>query len=81
MVQLGQLEYKGMKQERVQYVIDHNALVHSLNSKLKYELVQGLKSSGIYKYKSQEIVRLMIPKGNGRVRGQQYTIVLSRNSC
>lgn len=68
LVQLAQLEYKAMKQDPVQYVIDHNAVVHTLNTKLKYELLQGLKSSAIYKYKSQEILRVMIPKANGKLR-------------
>ena len=65
---LGRMEYNTMGKDPKQYIQDHNALVYTLNTKLHYELLDSLKPSKLGKYKSETILRVNIPKANGKLR-------------
>lgn len=65
---MANLELNIMKSDPRKYISEHNDLVEKLNVKLKYELLEGLKPSALMKYKSKEILRVMIPKSNGKLR-------------
>jgi len=65
---LAKLEYKKMKNNPKKYILIHNELVTNLNIRLKYQLLDGLKHSALIKYKSKEILRVMTPKKNNKMR-------------
>ena len=65
---MSNLELNTMKSDPRNYISEHNDLVEKLNMKLKYELLEGLKLSALMKYKSKGILRVMIPKSNGKLR-------------
>lgn len=62
------LEVNTMRSDPRKYISVHNELAERLNMKLKYELLGGLRFSALMKYKSKEILRVMIPKPNGKLR-------------
>jgi hypothetical protein len=65
---LAKLEYRRMQKDPQKYIILHNELVTTLNIALKYQLLDGLKHSALMKYKSKEILRVMIPKKDKKMR-------------
>lgn len=67
-VQLARLELRAMKKSPGKYVVEHNKMVHKLNTKLKYELLQKLKFSAIQRYKPQESLKITIPKAYGKLK-------------
>ena len=68
LARIAKLEYNHMKLDPKGYVYEHNRLIDLSNLKLKYELLDGLKYSSLNKYQTQPILRVMIPKDNGKMR-------------
>jgi retron-type reverse transcriptase len=68
LVHMAKIEYKHMKSDPKKYISEHNSLVEVYNVKLNYKLLDGLKYSSLGKYESQPILRVMIPKTNGKMR-------------
>ena len=62
------MEYNYMKSDSKKYISKHNSLVELSNIKLKYKLLNGLKYSSLNEYETQPILRVMIPKTNGKMR-------------
>lgn len=68
LVHMAKIEYNHMKSDPKEYISEHNSLVEVSNVKLKYKLLDGLKYSSLGKYEFQPILRVMIPKTNGKMR-------------
>lgn len=67
-VKMSKIEFNKMKSSPKKYITEHNALAAKFNLKLKYDLLNGLKYNALLKYKSNDILRVMITKSNGKLR-------------
>ena len=65
---IAKIEYNHMKSDPKGYVYEYNRLIDLSNVKLKYILLDGLKHGSLIKFKAQPILRVMIPKTNGKMR-------------
>jgi hypothetical protein len=65
---LAKIEYNLMKSDPKGYINEYNRLTDLFNVKLKYMLLDELKYSSLNRYKTQPILRVVIPKANGKMR-------------
>jgi hypothetical protein len=71
-------EWLLIKEDPLKYMEKHSKLVKNLNNKLKYELLESLKVTSVSKYKSQAILRVIVPKTNGEPRSLEISTMVDR---
>jgi retron-type reverse transcriptase len=67
LTKLSKTELNLIDRNPIDYITKYNAKVQELNNKLKYKLLNEMKYSKLLKYKSDEILRILIPKDNRKI--------------